>query len=280
VHALPFLASLAASLALAPRLLRTLARAGSNAPNYRGRSLPCPFGLLVPAAALTTFAVLALVAAVRPGARVELFPPQLAPIALYAGGVICLGLVDDKLGGGARGGVRGLRGHARSALRGEISTGALKAAGFAVLALFTLAWLGLAGPRLWLAAAVLALSTNAFNLLDLRPGRAAKSLVLLGAALSAVSLELHPLWALGPFLAPALVAGGYDLRERAMLGDTGSNLLGALGGVWLVLTVGPAGQLVALVLLAVLTIYGDLRSISDLIERTPWLRGLDSVGRP
>ena len=31
-----------------------------------------------------------------------------------------------------------------------------------------------------------------------------------------------------------------------MLGDTGSNLLGALGGLWIVLSLGTVGQLVAL----------------------------------
>jgi UDP-GlcNAc:undecaprenyl-phosphate/decaprenyl-phosphate GlcNAc-1-phosphate transferase len=104
--------------------------------------------------------------------------------------------------------------------------------------------------------------------------------VLLGAGLAIGSAGLRPLWALGLFAAPALVAGVYDLRERAMLGDTGANLLGALAGLWLVLTLSGAGQLVALVLLAVITVYGELRSISALIERTPGLRQLDSLGRP
>ena len=62
--------------------------------------------------------------------------------------------------------------------------------------------------------------------------------------------ELRPLWALGLFAAPALVAGLYDLRERAMLGDTGANLLGALAGLWLVLTLSGTGQLIALGVLA------------------------------
>ena len=48
----------------------------------------------------------------------------------------------------------------------------------------------------------------------------------------------------------------YDLRERAMLGDTGANLLGALAGLWLVLTLSGTGQLVALALLAAITLYG------------------------
>ncbi len=91
---------------------------------------------------------------------------------------------------------------------------------------------------------------------------------------------MRSLWALGLLAAPALVAGAYDLRERAMLGDTGSNLLGALAGLWLVLTLSGTGQLIALGLLAAITVYGELRSISALIERTPGLRELDSWGRP
>ncbi len=91
---------------------------------------------------------------------------------------------------------------------------------------------------------------------------------------------MRPLWALGLFAGPALVAGAYDLRERAMLGDTGANLLGALAGLWLVLTLSGTGQLIALAVLVVITVYGELRSISALIERTPGLRELDSWGRP
>jgi UDP-N-acetylmuramyl pentapeptide phosphotransferase/UDP-N-acetylglucosamine-1-phosphate transferase len=65
-----------------------------------------------------------------------------------------------------------------------------------------------------------------------------------------------------------------------MLGDTGANLLGALAGMWLVLTLSGTGQLIALVLLAAVTLYGEIRSLSALIDRTPGLRELDSWGRP
>ena len=93
---------------------------------------------------------------------------------------------------------------------------------------------------------MLVLATNVFNLLDLRPGRATKVFVLLGRRPGDRRGELRPLWALGLFAAPALVAGVYDLRERAMLGDTGANLLGALAGLWLVLALSQTGQLIAL----------------------------------
>ncbi len=156
----------------------------------------------------------------------------------------------------------------------------VKAVGSLGLALLAMSWFDLSGGRWILAVAVLVLATNVFNLLDLRPGRSTKAFVLLGAGLAIGSAQLRPLWTLGLFVAPALVAGAYDLRERAMLGDTGANLLGALAGLWLVLTLAPSGQLVALALLALITLYGELRSISSLIERTPLLRQLDSLGRP
>jgi UDP-N-acetylmuramyl pentapeptide phosphotransferase/UDP-N-acetylglucosamine-1-phosphate transferase len=77
-----------------------------------------------------------------------------------------------------------------------------------------------------------------------------------------------------------LVAGAYDLRERVMLGDTGANLIGALAGLWLVLTLSTTGLAVAAAVLLVMTAYGELRSINALVERTPVLRHLDSIGRP
>ncbi len=280
MHALPLITSLLCALALAPVLLRGLAARGATASNYRGRSLPFPFGLLVPIAALAAFVPLLLVS--RLGG-VAVFHPEAAAIAIYALGVLCLGLIDDAAGGRlVRGGrvVRGVRGHLAAALRGEPSTGVLKALGSLALALFALAHMGVAPSRWPLAAAVLVLATNALNLLDLRPGRAIKAFVLLGVGLSACAGNVRALFSLGLLGAPALVAGAYDLRELAMLGDTGSNLLGALAGLWLVLTLSGGGLLLALALLCILTLYGELRSISRLIERTPGLRRLDSVGRP
>ena len=290
MHALPTVVALAVAALLAPMLLRGLERGGHTRPNYRGRPLPCPFGVLVLAAALVALIPLTLLARL---ASAAVFHPELLPIAVYALGVIALGLIDDTLGEHApiagsagtagEGGSpahRGWRGHGAAALRGELSTGTLKAVGSLGLALLAMSYSSLSNWRWLLAAAVLVLATNVFNLLDLRPGRASKAFVLLGAGLTIGSLALRPLWALGLFAAPALVAGVYDLRERAMLGDTGANLLGGLAGLWLVLTLSGTGQLIALALLAAITLFGELRSISALIERTPGLRALDSWGRP
>jgi UDP-GlcNAc:undecaprenyl-phosphate/decaprenyl-phosphate GlcNAc-1-phosphate transferase len=283
MRALPFLLALIGAVAIAPILIRALTEGGHTSTNYRGREIPFPLGVLTPAVAAVALVPLLLIERL---ASTEVLYPETLPVALYALGVIALGLIDDTLGRDSTAAMpgarpkRGWRGHGAAVLRGELSTGALKAAGSLGLALLAMSWLRLSNGRWLLAAGVLVLATNVFNLLDLRPGRTGKVFVVLGAALTVGAGELRPLWALGLFAAPALVAGFYDLRERAMLGDTGANLLGALAGLWLVLSLSGTGQLIALLALAAVTVYGELRSISELVERTPGLRELDSWGRP
>ena len=276
MHALPSAIALLTAGALSPALIRALAGGGHTRRNYRGREMPVPLGILVPAAALLTLVPVMLIQRL---ADVQLLYGASGIVALYALGVLVLGLIDDMVGGGGHA-PRGIRAHASALLGGQMSTGALKAAGSLGLALFALGFLHLSNGRWLLAAAVLVLATNAFNLLDLRPGRAVKVFVVLGAALSAATADLRTLWLLGLFAAPAVVAGGYDLRERGMLGDTGSNLLGALAGLWLVFTLSGTGQAIALAALLIITVYGEFFSISELVDRTPGLRELDSWGRP
>jgi UDP-N-acetylmuramyl pentapeptide phosphotransferase/UDP-N-acetylglucosamine-1-phosphate transferase len=279
VVALPLLLAFTIAVILARPMLSALRAEGHIRPNYRARELPYPFGVLIPIAALLALVPLILIERIT---HATFLQPQLIPVAMYALGVACLGLIDDTLGGppGAAPGPRGWRGHGGAALRGELSTGTVKAVGSLGLALLATSYVNPSIGRWLLAAAVLVLATNALNLLDLRPGRAIKGFVLIGVGLTIGVRELRPLWTLGLFVGPALVAGAYDLREEAMLGDTGANLLGALAGLWLVITLGQTGQLIALALLLVVTVYGELRSISELVARVPLLRELDSFGRP
>jgi len=88
-----------------------------------------------------------------------------------------------------------------------------------------------------------------------------------------------PLEVLGLFIGPVLVVAAFTLRERAMLGDTGANLVGALAGVTLLVSMGETARYVALGIVVALSIYGEFRSISRTIEGVPLLRSLDSLGR-
>ncbi len=272
MHALPTLVALAAALLLTPAILRHLQAEGLTRENYRGVSLPFPGGIAIVAAALVALGASAALAEL---AGADVFEPTVGLVVTYALGTALLGLADDLLAGSSR----GWRGHGTAALGGGFSTGALKAVGSLALALFVLSGRGESAGRYLLAVAVLVLTTNLFNLLDLRPGRAMKAFACLAAVAVLASQDVKPLWALGLFAAPALVVGAFDLRERTMLGDTGSNLIGGLAGLWVVLTAGLWGQLVWLAVVLALTVYGEFRSLSALIERTPLLRQIDSIGR-
>jgi UDP-GlcNAc:undecaprenyl-phosphate/decaprenyl-phosphate GlcNAc-1-phosphate transferase len=280
---LPLAVSLGIAALLAPSILERLEQAGVVRENFRGRVLPAAAGMLIAIAALLALAPLA---ALDELAGWDTLDPDLRGALIYVLGIAVLGLVDDLLGGRMPAGAaavphapRGWRGHARALGRGQLSTGVLKALGALGLALYVLSGQGRSAAEYLVGAGVLLLATNLFNLLDLRPGRAAKAFVAFGAILTIGSWDTHSLEALGLFIGPALVLLPYDLRERAMLGDAGSNVLGAVAGLWLVLALGPTGEAVALGVLAAVTIYAEFRSISALVERNPLLRWLDSMGR-
>ena len=239
--------------------------------------LAFPLGAVLATAALVALAPLAFL---DDRADLDLLAPELRRWMPYLLGVAFLGFLDDSLGRGeAAGAPRGWRGHARALREGSLSTGAVKALGALALAAYVVSGRGLESWRYLADVALLILATNAFNLLDLRPGRAEKVWALLGAGLCLGAWTLVPLELLGIFAGPVLVGAWFTLRERAMLGDTGSNLIGAVAGVWLLSALGADARPIALAAVAGVTIYGELRSISAAIESVPPLRWLDSLGR-
>jgi len=269
VRALPLVLSTLAAGALAPSLVRFLRENGHVRQNYRQVAIPCPLGLLIPAAALAALIPLALLNGLWDSNTLDIEGVFLVL------GVALLGLADDAYAGPSR----GWRGHGAAAAAGSFSTGVLKAVGTLGLAL---TWSAVTQPgisRFLLATAVIVLATNLFNLFDLRPGRSVKAFVLLGTALTIGAMDVDPLLGLGLWVGPIVVAGALDLRERGMLGDTGSNVAGAVAGLWLVLTLSTSGLAIAVAVLILITAYGEFRSINSLVEGTPGLRHLDSFGR-
>jgi hypothetical protein len=160
------------------------------------------------------------------------------------------GLADDLWSGPER----GFRAH----LRTGRTTGVLK------LVLIPLA--GLLATRKLSGGLLVGLAANFLNQLDTRPGRALKAYLLGALALDAprgIAVLLLP----------------YDLRERTMLGDCGSNALGALLGLSSVNRLGGRARWLVIGALAGLTALGERRSLGELIERTPGLAELDRLGR-
>ena len=64
-----------------------------------------------------------------------------------------------------------------------------------------------------------------------------------------------------------------------MLGDSGSNALGAMLGLSSVDRFTGKGRWIAIASLAALTVLGERRSLGRMMESTPVLRELDALGR-
>jgi UDP-GlcNAc:undecaprenyl-phosphate/decaprenyl-phosphate GlcNAc-1-phosphate transferase len=225
--------------------------------NYRGRPVAFPLGGLLLAAALAALAV------------------SPSRWLVFLAGVGALGLIDDLVDGAPR----GWRGHARAVRRGELSTGVLKAGGTLALAAFAAAADGAGGAAYVAEAGVLILSAHVGNLLDTRPGRSEKGLVLAGAVACAAAGSVSPLKPIAPLLGPVALGLWLTLRERAMLGDSGASLIGGMAGICLVSALDGPAIYAALVALIVISLYGEFRSISSALERVPLLQRLDSLGR-
>ncbi|MDI6637639.1 MAG: hypothetical protein PWR07_1662 [Bacillota bacterium] len=267
-----FLLACVLGLAIIPLARDMMKRSGHLRPNYAGRLVPASMGIpLVISATLASSAVMRFGGA--SGAALS------APCLLVVNAAMFAGAVDDLFGSGDS---RGIAGHAAALFKkGILTTGILKAVvvlTFAALAV-RMAAPALSVPVLAMNSAVVALAANFSNLLDLRPGRAAKA-YMAGVAALVLTTGL-PAPALVPVgLAGATLAGiRDDLAERSMLGDAGSNPLGAALGYWLVLATPLAVRVVALLVLGLVHVYAEHHSITAAIERNPLLRFLDALGR-
>ncbi len=192
----------------------------------------------------------------------------LVAVAAVAFGL--LGAIDDRLGDRSHG---GLGGHLGALRRGRVTTGALKALGGGVIAVAVAWWWGGGLFAIAVHALLIALSANAINLLDVRPGRALKLAVPL---LVLATITSGAPWA--GLAGGAIAVLPEDLAGRGMLGDLGANALGAGVGVALG-TFGPLAEAVALLLLVALHIYTERHSLSLLIDRHPLLRAIDGWGQ-
>ena len=270
------LSAAVAAIAAGP-WLRDMYASGLRRPNWRGRDVAFPAGAVLIGCSLVALAPLAVL---DDRAGLDLLDPGLARWAVFVIGIALLGLVDDALGGaGGLRAPRGWRGHTRALSEGRFSTGAVKAIGAFGLAAFATAGRGRHDLGYAVDLLLLLLTTNLFNLLDLRPGRVEKALGVLLAGLCIGAWTVAPLDLLGVFIGPVLVGAAFTLRERAMLGDMGAYLAGAIAGVSLLVVIPPGGRPIALAVVAALNLFGEFRSISATIVRVPLLRALDSLGR-
>lgn len=236
--------------------------------NHRGRPVPATLGVAVFAASVLAQAIA--------GAAALFGGTELGhdTWALMAGAtlVFAAGILDDLRPGGPR----GLIAHGRALLHGRATIGLLKAVADVVGAVLVV--LTVHGRSFWVMAAgvvLIAGAANVWNGLDVAPGRAGKAFVLASVPM----LFLAPPSLLARLLGAEVAAIWPDLRERGMLGDSGSNLVGfvagaaaysELTGIWVAVA---AGVAVALNVLA------ETLTLSRCIQAVAPLRWLDRAGR-
>lgn len=241
--------------------------------NYRNQPVAGAAGLVVLISVLVTGAVLTLQAAARIRGVAALSDGTTFLLLIFTVGL--LGLIDDFLGDRRD---TGLSGHWRRFREGRLTSGALKAIGGLSIAIIVAASYSSTILLLLLNALLLALSINTFNLLDLRPGRAVKVFLFFGLVAFLFTWR-NPVWGLWTLvLPPILILLWADLTEQSMIGDTGSNILGAVFGYTLIVGLNWYVNLGILVLLAAFHYYTEKRSLTELIMRVRILRRLDELG--
>jgi UDP-N-acetylmuramyl pentapeptide phosphotransferase/UDP-N-acetylglucosamine-1-phosphate transferase len=243
--------------------------------NYRGHTLATAGGILIVLAVLVVEAGRAVLGALGVGDQPGLTTDR-ALVLLAVFGFGLLGLLDDLIGDGS---ARGFSGHVGALLHGRITTGFLKLFGGAGVAVVLVATPGFAtGRRLLVAAVLIALAANLGNLLDRAPGRTLKCAAVAYVPLAIVLGGSAAGVAIAPAMGAAFALLPDDLSERLMLGDTGANVVGAVLGLGVVLGTGETTRLVALGVVAALTVLAEVSSFSRIIDATPPLRFLDRLG--
>jgi UDP-GlcNAc:undecaprenyl-phosphate/decaprenyl-phosphate GlcNAc-1-phosphate transferase len=177
---------------------------------------------------------------------------------------------------------KGLQGHLRALRSGELTSGTIKVLGVGCSAAIAAALIQRGRPGCpkptcrvldgLVDTALIAATANLTNLFDLRPGRAAKVVILLGTGL----------FGFGAAPAVGAAAGSLptDLAARSMLGDCGANALGAAAGTAAAQSLPRRFRLLALGAVVALNLASERVSFTEVIERTPLLRRLDQLGRP
>jgi len=202
-----------------------------------------------------------------------------AALAAAAAGAGALGGYDDIAGSGDK---RGFRGHLGALAHGEITTGAVKLGGIGATGVAAAALTG--GPVADVAvnAALVAGAANLLNLFDLRPGRAIKVALAAGLPIGFTQLTrpgaARPCAVAVPIGAAAALLPE-DLGERAMLGDSGANALGAMLGTAAAGSLSRRSRVAMLAGITALTAASEVVSFTKVIQRTPPLHWLDMLGR-
>ena len=238
-------------------------------PNYKKDMIPVSMGLVF------------LPMIVINGIILAIFTTEyknLLYLFMYIFGLIamCLvGILDDIIGNRD---VSGLKGHFKSLFKGNLTTGGFKALFGGFVGILISVAISKNIIDIGINTLIIALSTNLMNLLDLRPGRAIKVYLFL-AILIFLTIAGYPKGLLLLIVPSVLVYFTHDLKAKAMMGDTGSNVLGISIGILVAMGYGLGVRVGWLVFLIFIHLLTEKYSLTKIIEQNKFLNFIDKLGR-
>lgn len=199
----------------------------------------------------------------------------LSPVLIVVLGFAFLGLLDDLIGDKSS---QGFKGHIKSLLKGRLTTGGLKLIGGPIISFLALfPYVHSSGYEIVILGTIaISLSANLINLFDLAPGRALKvsTVAMIVSAIIADEYFLH-----FGILGILVVLLFIDLKELMMLGDVGSNALGAIVGLSLISNTSTTSLYIFTGILLFLNLLSEFISFSKIINSFLPLRLLDMLGQ-
>lgn len=269
LYAILILTGLLGTYAIIPLFRSLLIESNVLRPNYKKDMIPVSMGIV--------FLPMLIINAIILAYFTTNFKDMLH-IFIFLFGLVSMffaGILDDIIGNRD---VSGLKGHFKSLLNGKLTTGGFKALFGGFIGLVISIPISKNIYDIVINTLIIALSTNLMNLLDLRPGRAIKGYLVISIVL---------LFTLGEYtrnllllIFPNVIAYfNQDLKAKAMMGDTGSNVLGISIGILFVMGYSLKVRLIWLAFLIFIHILTEKYSLTKIIENNKFLNFIDKLGR-
>ena len=282
-HAILFVLGFLGTYFMIPLFKSMLVNSNVIRPNYKNEMIPVGMGIVFLPMMIINSIILGYITmntiwAVGSTSYLNMNTVWLLCLALYIFSMVCMffaGALDDLIGNRS---VSGLKGHFKSLLKGELTTGGFKALFGGFVGLVVSVCISNDIVDIIVNTLIIALSTNLMNLFDLRPGRAIKVyLVIMIAIFFTLTgyVQILPLL----ILPNVLAYFNYDLKAKAMMGDTGSNVLGISIGILMVMGYTFKVRVSWLVFLVLIHILTEKFSLTKIIEKNKVLNFIDKLGR-
>ncbi|MGL5347421.1 MAG: glycosyl transferase [Peptostreptococcaceae bacterium] len=269
LYTILLLTGLFGTYAVIPLFKNLLVESNILRPNYKKDMIPVSMGIVFLPMIIINGIILAFFTAEY---------KNLLYLFMFIFGVISMffaGVLDDIIGNRD---VSGLKGHFKSLLKGSLTTGGFKALFGGFVGVIISIGVSKNIGDIIINTLIIALSTNLMNLLDLRPGRAIKGYLFITTILF-LTLTGYPK-ALPLLIVPNVLAYfNYDLKAKAMMGDTGSNVLGISIGILVIMGYSLNVRIVWLAFLIFIHILTEKYSLTKIIEKNKILNFIDKLGR-